>query len=187
MSDKKRNRWVRRLPNCITSLRILGALILFWVRPLTPWFYGVYSLCGISDVVDGCVARATKTTSRLGAILDSIADLLFYGVMLVRLFPMLWARLPGWVWVMFALVLLIRLGAYLTAAVKYRRFASSHTYLNKLTGLMVFLMPYLWSTGSLTAYCAVGCVVGGLASAEELCIYLREPVYRPERKTILMK
>ena len=175
------------VPNCITSLRIIGGCALLFLPPLSPWFYGIYTLCGISDVADGCIARATHSTSRLGTILDSIADLLLYATVLLRLLPMLWQRIPMWVWGLFAMVLLIRLGAYTTAAVKYRRFASQHTYLNKLTGFLFFLLPYMCYLNCLVSYCVVGCAVGGLASAEELIIYLQEPVYRPGRQSIFQK
>ena len=49
----------------------------------------VYSVCGVSDVVDGTLARLTGSESSFGAKLDSIADILFYGVMILRLFPLL--------------------------------------------------------------------------------------------------
>lgn len=99
-----------------------------------PAFYVIYTVCGVSDVVDGVIARATGTTSEFGARLDSIADLSFYTVIIVRLLPSLWIRLPGWFWYLLGAAVLVRLASYVAAAVKFHRFASVHTYLNKLTG-----------------------------------------------------
>ena len=62
-------------PNLITSIRIAGAVALIWILPFSPLFYGVYLICGLSDGLDGMVARLTKQTSDFGRLLDSVADL----------------------------------------------------------------------------------------------------------------
>ena len=92
----KRFRIISAIPNFITSLRIVGTASLFLIDPLSELFYLIYTLSGLSDAVDGWVARATKTTSELGSKLDTAADLLFYAVMIIRIFPELWARLSVW-------------------------------------------------------------------------------------------
>lgn len=46
-----------------------------------------YIICGITDMLDGFIARATHTTSQLGADLDSIADTIFVMVCLVEILP----------------------------------------------------------------------------------------------------
>ena len=130
------------LPNLLTALRIAGAVCMIFMPPLTQAFFIIYTLCGVSDVLDGTIARARHSESDFGARLDSIADLLFYAVMLLRIFPVLWERLPRVIWLLVAIVLLMRAASYITAAVKYRRFASLHTLLNKLTGFGVFMIPY---------------------------------------------
>ena len=74
-------------PNICTFIRIVGTLCLFLTEPLTLPFFIVYGICGVSDVVDGTLARLTNTETAFGAKLDSIADILFYGVMIIRLLP----------------------------------------------------------------------------------------------------
>lgn len=172
----------KNLPNIITSFRILGAAGLIFVAPLSAAFYVLYSLCGVTDAVDGAVARATGTASELGAKLDSIADLLFYAVMLVRIFPALWALLPRNLWYIVAAAVLIRIGAYLTAAFKYRRFASLHTPLNKVTGLFVFSVPYLIALpfGVIGCYCVS--VAAVISSLQELVIHLKSKEYAASKK-----
>lgn len=174
----------RMLPNCITCLRLLGAAALFLIRPFSPWFYWIYTLCGISDVVDGVLARALHCTSQTGALLDTAADLLFYGAMLIGVFPVLLKPLHWWVWLTFAIVVAIRVVAYAVAAVKYHRFASMHTWLNKLTSFLVFLFPYIGPLGWQNWYCFCGCLISGVASLEELCIHLRQRTYCPGIKSI---
>ena len=85
-------------PNICTMLRIVGTVGLLLIRPLTLPFYILYTFCGITDVLDGTIARATNSTREFGARLDSIADLIFYAVMIVKFFPILLEVLPVWMW-----------------------------------------------------------------------------------------
>lgn len=175
------------LPNCITATRIIGTLCLIPVQSLSPAFYGLYTLTGLTDVLDGWIARKMGNASELGAKLDSIADLIFYAVMLIKTFPILRTRLPVEIWYAVAMVLLLRLSAYLAAAVKYRRFASLHTYMNKLTGAAVFCVPYVISLPFAVPACWGICTVAAIASGEELLIHIRNKTYEQNRKTIWRK
>lgn len=171
----------------ITLCRMAGTLALIFLQPLSAGFFCLYALTGLTDVLDGWVARKTKTASDFGAKLDSISDLLFYTVMLLRIFPILWDTLPGAIWYAVAFVILVRLSAYLIAAVKYHRFASLHTYLNKVTGLTVFLIPFFLATPCAVGFCWTVCAIGGAASAEELILHLCRKTYRPNAKSIFQK
>lgn len=165
------------IPNCLTMLRIIGAAILVFVAPFTPLFFVLYSITGVTDALDGAIARATKTDSPQGARLDSIADMLFYAVMLLKVFPVLLIRLPSGIWLLTAAALLIRITAYLIAAVKYRKFASLHTWLNKLTGLLVFAVPYLVLLPFAVPACYVVAIVAAISSLEEMTIHIRSSEY----------
>ncbi len=178
-------KFVKWIPDILTVLRLLGAVCLIIVEPLSVSFYIVYTASGISDVLDGCIARATGNTSELGAKLDSLADLAFYAVMLIRIFPLLLKLLPKWIWFWVAGILIIRLSSYFVAALKYRRFASLHTYLNKATGLAVFLVPYAIGRSFFVFYSIVICIVATAASAEELIIHSRSREYISDQKSIL--
>ena len=94
-------------PNICTMLRIVGTVGLLLIRPLTLPFYLLYTFCGITDVLDGTIARATNSTSEFGARLDSISDLIFYAVMIVKFFPILLEVLPVWMWYCIGAVLAV--------------------------------------------------------------------------------
>lgn len=174
----------KHVPNCITSLRIIGTLALLFFEPSDVTFLIIYTACGISDVVDGVIARATHTTSKLGTVLDSIADLLFYAVMLAKVFWTLISILDFWVWCIVLAVILIRVASYAVAAIKYKRFASQHTYLNKMSGFCMFLVPFMLVTPADKLYCIAVCMVTGVASLEELLIHAIQKDYIPEQKSI---
>lgn len=174
------------IPNIITLLRMVGTVVLLFISPFSTAFYIVYTLCGLTDVLDGMIARLTKKTTEFGAKLDSIADIIFYSVMLIRIFPVLWEVLPKSIWYLVALILVLRCVSYFTAAMKYKRFSARHTYLNKLTGVTLFFVPYFLTHSVGVTVCFVVCVIAILAVAEELLIHLSSKEYDSKRKTIFM-
>ena len=175
------------IADAFTLARIAGTLALVFLRPLSAAFLWIYALTGLTDVLDGFIARRTHTASGFGARLDSAADLLFYAAMLFRLFPLLRDTLPTDILYAAAAVLLLRAAAYITAAVKYRLFASLHTFLNKLTGTAVFLIPFLLATAYAAEYCRTVCVLAAAASLEELLIHLFRRDYRADVKSFFQK
>ena len=181
------NKQIFNIPNGITLLRMAGTLCLLFLRPLTPLFFVLYTFTDLTDVLDGWTARRMGAVSELGAKLDSMADLAFYAVVLIKLVPILWGMVPAEIWYAVTAILVLRLSSYLVAAVKYRKFASLHTYLNKLTGAVVFLIPYLLTTGYAALYCWVACAVAAAAAWEELVIHLRSQTYLANTKSILGK
>ncbi len=168
--------------NCLTGFRLLGAVALIFLEPLSLPFYIIYTLCGVSDALDGPVARYTETAGDFGARLDSVADITFYAVMLLRLLPILWFDkiLPMWCWSWAVGILVFRIGIYLFAFLKFHRFPSLHTMLNKLTSFILFLSVYLIRTSFVTAYFVLFGTVATLAGVEELTIHLYNRKYGGE-------
>ena len=160
------------IADCLTTARMAGTAALAFLRPLSPAFFFVYALTGLTDVLDGWIARRTGTASDFGARLDSAADLLFYAVVLCRLFPILDARMPPEIWYAVGGVLLLRLLGYAVAAVRYRKFAALHTKLNKLTGLCVFSIAYLLDSPALVPVCCLICLLAAIAAGQELLLHL---------------
>ena len=178
----KRHKW--NTADTVTSTRIVFSFVLLMLPVSSTEFILIYTLIGMTDVLDGWLARKTGTASEFGARLDSIADLLFYGILLFRLLPALWLALPAAVWYVVSAVLFVRVLAYTTAAVKYHRFASLHTWLNKLTGGAVFLLPYVFAVSSGVTYGWAVCFLALAAALEELTIHLSQKEYCADRKTI---
>ena len=54
------------MANLITSCRILLSLLLLFFPALSPGFYGLYLAAGLSDMLDGFVARRTNSTAPWG-------------------------------------------------------------------------------------------------------------------------
>ena len=153
------------MANLITSCRILFSLLLLFFPALSPGFYGLYLAAGLSDMLDGFVARRTNTASPLGARLDSMADLLFLTVCLIKLLPVL--TLPVWLWGWVGLVALLRLVNILSGFVCRKKLVLLHTGANKLTGALLFLLPL--SLGFLDISCTAVplCALASFAAIQE--------------------
>lgn len=174
----------KQIPNLITGVRIIGAISLLFIETFSLAFYIVYTLSGISDAIDGWIARKMKITSEIGAKLDSLADILFYAVMLIKIFPVLWVKLPGGIWFAVGGILFLRVCSYGVAAWKYGSFASLHTYMNKLTGGAVFIVPYVIAFSVFVRFCITVCVIAAVATVEELLIHISGKGQHSNIKTI---
>ena len=66
------------MANLITITRILCSIALLFCTALSSCFYAFYITAGVSDMVDGWVARKTNTVSDFGSKLDTIADIFYF-------------------------------------------------------------------------------------------------------------
>ena len=81
--------------------------------------------------------------------------------------------MPASVWWIVGAAVLIRLCAYGVAAVKEHRFSALHTLLNKLTGLMVFLIPWILALPAAVPLCHGVAAMALVSSSHELWLHLR--------------
>lgn len=76
------------LPNLLTGLRLLGVIAFLWLV-LGPhedaWALIVLVASGITDFLDGYLARRLNQLSRLGSLLDPVADRLYIGAVVIGL------------------------------------------------------------------------------------------------------
>ena len=125
--------------NCITVSRILFSFLMLTFSQSTFPFAVLYLLCGATDVLDGFIARKLHTENEKGAILDSVADMLFTAVYAVKILPLL--NIPLWLWIWTAIIAATKITGILIASKKAHRLSIEHSFGNKLTGLLLFLLP----------------------------------------------
>ena len=128
---------MKHIPNILSVLRILGAVCLLCIDPSGAVFWAIYGLCGISDMLDGYLARRLHAESKTGAVLDSVADICFVACCAIRLLPVL--QIPTWLWIWAGLIVIIKIVNQISALVVHRRPCFPHTKANKLTGLLLFI------------------------------------------------
>ncbi len=67
----------RYAANIITGFRIMFSILLLMFPAFSSGFYAMYLVGGITDMIDGAVARKTNSVSSFGSRLDSLADFIF--------------------------------------------------------------------------------------------------------------
>ena len=148
--------------NVLTSMRIAFSGVMLLLKPLSPTFYCVYALAGLTDILDGAVARKTGTESRAGEVMDSAADLVFAAAALVCLLPIYKEEIPFWLWAAVAFVIYLKIKNTIAVFVMQRRLVKGYTFLNKITLLAVFLLPFVCNRVPIAVY---GGICAGLALA----------------------
>ena len=130
----------RNTANIISLTRIpLGMAMLFFPA-LSTGFFVFYTLGVTTDVLDGLIARRTGTESEIGSKIDSVADYAFFTMMLIVLLPAL--DMPLWLWIWFFLIVATKVINVVCGYSLYEKFVPTHTVLNKITGLLVFVFPF---------------------------------------------
>ena len=129
----------KHIANILTGCRIFGSILLLFFPAFSSSFYITYILCGFSDMIDGTIARKTNSTSQFGSQLDTIADLVFVVVAIFKLLPVI--HLPGWLWFWSGVIAVIKISNIIWGFVSIKQFIALHTIMNKVTGLLLFLLP----------------------------------------------
>ena len=155
----------KQIANIITSCRILGSIGLLFCSVFSACFYGLYLFCGLTDMVDGTIARKTGAASSFGARLDTVADFLFVIASFMKLAPVI--RIPMWTWIWAAVIAVVKLVTLVWGFMQMKQMPSLHTIANKATGLCLFLLPLTMSFVDLQYTAPVVCLIATIAAIQE--------------------
>ncbi len=128
---------MKSLPNAISALRFLGAVCLLFFGVESCAFWVIYFVCGLSDMADGYLARRLRCESKTGAMIDSLADLVFVICCCFKLIPAL--AFPKWLWIWGGVIVAIKVINQICALVMYKKCVFPHTIANKVTGVLLFV------------------------------------------------
>lgn len=156
---------IKQIANAVTGCRILGSVLLLFFPAFSAAFYRIYIICGLSDMIDGTIARKTNSAGEWGAKLDSAADLVFVTAAFLKILPAI--DLPPWLWLWGAAIAMIRLGNILRGYLSEKQLISPHTVMNKLTGLLLFLLPLTRSFADVKYSAAAVCSIATFAAIQE--------------------
>ena len=157
------------MANAITGLRILTSLALLFCPVFSPAFYALYLIGGLSDMADGIIARKTDSVSEFGSRFDSIADLVFTAVCLMKILPAV--DIPIWLYVWTAAIALIRILNIITGYAVQKRYVAVHTAMNKVTGVLLFLLPLTLTIVPLKYSGIPICFAATFAAVQESMLY----------------
>jgi CDP-diacylglycerol--glycerol-3-phosphate 3-phosphatidyltransferase len=122
-------------------------------------------MAGLSDMLDGFVARKTNTASRFGAKLDTIADYMFVAICLIKLLPVL--SIPAWLYVWIGIIAFIKAVNIVSGFAVQKTFISVHSAMNKATGVLLFLLPLTIPILPLKYSAIVVCAIATFAAIQE--------------------
>lgn len=153
------------MANALTICRIIFSLALLMPPALSPAFLALYALAGLTDMVDGFIARRTGTESELGARLDSIADYVLVAISLVKMLPAI--SVPIWLWVWIALIVMVKAVNVISGLVMEKRLVLPHTIANKVAGMAVFLVPFALPFFDIAIPAIPACAIATFAAVQE--------------------
>lgn len=153
------------IADAVTAVRLVLSPALFLLEPFSAPFYGLYILCGLTDMADGYIARKTHTQSSFGAKLDSIADFVFVAICLIRLLPAITVK--PWLWAFPAIILTVKLTNLVCGLVLFKKLCFLHTAANKVTGLMLFVLPLTVPLADIHMAAVPVCLVALFAAVQE--------------------
>ena len=145
--------------------RILGSILMLFFPVFSVSFYALYLFCGVTDMVDGTIARKTGAVSEFGEKLDSFADFLFVAVSLVKFLPAI--DIPKWMWFWGMIIVAIKVCNIAWGIIFIRKFITPHTLMNKLTGLLLFLLPLTFFLMELQYSAVLVCVIATISAIQE--------------------
>lgn len=158
---------MKHAANFLTAARMVLALVLLAAEPFSPAFFALYTAAGITDMLDGPMARRTGSAGAFGARLDSAADLMFFALAAIRLLPCLWPLLPSAVRLGTLAAAFLRSAVFTLCLLRLGCVPALHTRLNKLAGAGLFCLPYFIG-GCLGWYAPVLCLLALLAAGKDL-------------------
>ncbi|MBR3109207.1 MAG: CDP-alcohol phosphatidyltransferase family protein [Clostridia bacterium] len=149
----------------ITGTRSLCSIALLFCPAFSPVFFALYVIAGLSDMIDGPVARKTHTVSEFGAKLDTAADFVFVVACLWKLLPKL--SVPLWLWLWIGGIALIKAVNILSGYICQKMFVVMHTLLNKITGILLFILPLTLRAIELKHSAPLVCAAATFAAVQE--------------------
>ena len=154
---------MKHIPNILSASRIALCLPLLLVDAMTMPFWVLYVIAGMTDMLDGFLARRWGVESNFGARLDSLADFVFVLAAGYKLFP--WLKLPASLWMMIGFIALVKMVNAISSYVINHKIAFLHTKANKLTGFLLFIgmmaigqsyfVPVAWMIACIALFAAI--------------------------------
>lgn len=128
-------------------------------------FYSLYIIAGVTDMIDGTIARKTGAVSEFGSKLDTAADFIFVVVCLIKLLPIL--DIEIWMLIWIGIIAIIKVINIVSGIIVQGRFVSVHSVMNKFTGVLLFVLPLTVTIIDLRYSAVIVCAAAAFAAIQE--------------------
>lgn len=133
------------MANILTGIRILCGLLILCFPVFSKIFYWLYLLGGFTDAIDGTIARQMGTVSDFGSKFDTVADFVFTVTTAIKIIPTL--SFPMWMIIWIVIIAFVKISCHLVGCLKHHEFRIVHSVLNKICGVVVFIVPLFIGIG----------------------------------------
>ena len=156
---------MKNIVNYISISRIIMSIALFIPKTFSITFYIIYIYCGLSDILDGFLARKYKITSEFGAKIDSIADMIFVFGAILKIIPVIEIPIAIYIWI--TIIILIKVFNIICGYKYYKKLTLLHTTVNKITGLILFVNPLIMGVIDIKILEILICVIATFSAIQE--------------------
>ena len=173
--DKKR---IFTFPNILSLSRIIFAPTILFINDNKYILFFVLMIIGLTDILDGYIARKYKNETIIGSRLDSISDFIFYILLVIYAviyeFDIIY-KIKYYV----TIIIIFKLLTIIFGYVKHKKLCFLHTFGNKISGIIGFCI-FVLSRNSIIIN--IGIIFSIISSLEELIITIIEKEYKENIK-----
>ena len=156
---------MKNIANYISISRGIMSILLLIPETFSIAFYIIYIYCGISDMLDGFIARKSKNESKLGARLDSVSDIIFVIVAMIKILPIL--NLTNGIIIWGVAIVYIKIVNVTCSYIYYKKIVLPHTTANKITGFILFIAPFIIVNVNSIIFESIICSIATFAAVQE--------------------
>ena len=176
---------MKYIPNILSTIRLILIVPLLILTPFELPFMVIYVIAGVTDMIDGPIARKFNITSDFGAKLDSVADVALVLVVVFRLMPLINISRGVTIWIFIAIA--TKFLSALIGYIRYKQLVILHTYANKFFIFSLFFFPLFYLFIDANIILTVMLVIAMVTFTEEIYINLTSAELDLDEKGILFK
>ena len=174
---------MKYVPNMLSFMRLLLIIPLMFLTPFELPFMIIYVVAGVSDMIDGPLARKFNVVSQFGAALDGGADFLMILVVVFRILPLI--ELPAWVIIWIFIVIGMKFLGVIIGYLRHKKLILMHTYIGKFFVFSLFLFPVFYLFVDVVLLLTVLLVLATIVMVEDLYINITSKEVNLDHKGVL--
>ncbi|SET30194.1 hypothetical protein [[Clostridium] polysaccharolyticum] len=167
-----------------TYFKLICTLGLLFIPTLSTLFVCVYSLHIVAKVIGLLIPKTFGVYNTENASFDSISDIIFNILILVKLLLYALVYIPEWDYIMIISTGVLKTFAHFVCMAKFRHPLSFNTVMNSVTGFLLLIFPYLILVVNVAIASEIICGIACLAAVEELTCALIMRKYVPRVKCV---
>ena len=181
MIMEKDKKSIFTFPNILSLSRIILAPTILFINDNKYILFSVLIIIGLTDILDGYIARKYKNETIIGSWLDSISDFVFYVLLVIYAIIYEFDTIYEIKYYVTIIVVLKSMTIVL-GYVKHKKFCFLHTFGNKISGIIIFVGFCIFVLSKNLIIINIGIILSIISSLEELIITIIGKEYKENIK-----